>query len=157
MKLNLCFPATGCQKLIDVDDVCKLLTFSEKRVATEVAANALREEWKGSVVRITGGNDKQGFPTKQGVSTHGRVHLLLSKGPSCSRARRTGERKHTSVPGGTMEANLGVLNLVLVKKVGEGYSWSHWYYLSRHLGSKKAGGIHKPFSLSKEDAATSML
>ncbi|VFV47572.1 40s ribosomal protein s6 [Lynx pardinus] len=134
MKLNLCFPATGCQKLIDVDDVCKLLTFSEKRVATEVAANALGEEWKGSVVRITGGNDKQAFPTKQGVSTHGRVHPLLSKGPSCSRARRTGERKHTSGSSGTVDANLRVLNLVIVKKAGEGYSWSQWYYLSRHLG-----------------------
>ena len=37
--------------------------------ATEVAADALGEEWKGDVVRISGGNDKQGFPMKQGVLT----------------------------------------------------------------------------------------
>ena len=61
----------------------KLRTFYEKRMATEVAADALGEEWKGYVVRISGGNDKQGFPMKQGVLTHGRVRLLLSKGHSC--------------------------------------------------------------------------
>ena len=48
-------------------------------MATEVAADALGEEWKGYVVRISGGNDKQGFPMKQGVLTHGHVRLLLSK------------------------------------------------------------------------------
>ena len=62
-------------------------------MATEVAAVALGEEWKGYVDRISGGNDKQGFPMKQGVLTHGRVRLLLSKGHSRYRPRRTGERK----------------------------------------------------------------
>ncbi|EDL30991.1 mCG6542, isoform CRA_a [Mus musculus] len=57
MKLNISFPATGCQKLIEVDDERKLRTFYEKRMATEVAADALGEEWKGYVVRISGGND----------------------------------------------------------------------------------------------------
>ena len=71
MKLNISFLATGCQKLIEVDDEQKLRTFYEKRMATEVAADALGEEWKGYVVRISGGNDKQGFPMKQGVLTHG--------------------------------------------------------------------------------------
>uniref|UniRef100_A0A2K6FN04 Small ribosomal subunit protein eS6 n=1 Tax=Propithecus coquereli TaxID=379532 RepID=A0A2K6FN04_PROCO len=46
MKLNISFPATGCQKLIEVDDERKLRTFYEKRMATEVAADALGEEWK---------------------------------------------------------------------------------------------------------------
>ncbi|MXQ88327.1 hypothetical protein E5288_WYG021359 [Bos mutus] len=77
MKLNISFPATGCRKLIEVDDERKLRTFYEKRMATEVAADALGEEWKGYVVRISGGNHKQGFPMKQGVLTHGRVRLLL--------------------------------------------------------------------------------
>uniref|UniRef100_A0A8D2FCC2 Small ribosomal subunit protein eS6 n=1 Tax=Theropithecus gelada TaxID=9565 RepID=A0A8D2FCC2_THEGE len=45
MKLII-FPATGCQKLIGVDDECKLRTFCEKHMATEVAADALGEEWK---------------------------------------------------------------------------------------------------------------
>eukprot|EP00069_Balaena_mysticetus_P018373 bmy_11386T0 len=99
-----------------MNDERKLRTFYEKRTATEVAADALGEEWKGYVVRISGGNDKQGFPMKQGVLTHGRVRLLLSKGHSCYRPKRTGERKHKSVQGCTVNANLSVLNLVIVKK-----------------------------------------
>ena len=71
MKLNISFLATGCQKLIEVDDEQNLHTFYEKRMATEVAADALGEEWKGYVVQTSGGNDKQGFPMKQGVLTHG--------------------------------------------------------------------------------------
>uniref|UniRef100_A0A8C9P656 Small ribosomal subunit protein eS6 n=1 Tax=Spermophilus dauricus TaxID=99837 RepID=A0A8C9P656_SPEDA len=71
MKLNISFPATGCQKLIEVDDECKLRTFYEKLMITEVAAGALGEKWKGYVVQISGRNNKQGFPMKQGVLTHG--------------------------------------------------------------------------------------
>ncbi|MBZ3875019.1 Zona pellucida sperm-binding protein 2 [Sciurus carolinensis] len=91
MKLNISFPATGCQKRIEVDNERKLRTFDEKRMAREVAADALDEEWKGHVVRISGRNDKGGFPMKQGVLTHGCIHLLLSKGHSCYRPRPTGE------------------------------------------------------------------
>lgn len=40
--------AISCQKLVQVDDV-KLHTFYEKHMATEVAAGALGEEWKGYV------------------------------------------------------------------------------------------------------------
>lgn len=56
----------------------------------------------GSVDQETdalGGNDKQGFPMKQGVLTPQRVRLLLSKGMSCYRERRDGERKRKSVRG----------------------------------------------------------
>ncbi|KAM4859079.1 small ribosomal subunit protein eS6-like [Thomomys bottae] len=109
MKLTISFPATGCQKLIEVGDERKLRTFYEKRTATEVVADALGEEWKGYVVQISGGNDKQGFPMKQGVLTHGRVRLLLSKGHSCYRPRKTGERKRKSVRGCIVDANLSVL------------------------------------------------
>ncbi|KAF4026805.1 hypothetical protein G4228_019083 [Cervus hanglu yarkandensis] len=87
MKLSISFPATGCQKLIEVDDERKLRTFYKKRMATEVAADILGEEWKGYMVQISGGNDKQGFPMKQGVLTHGRVHLLLSKGHALKKQR----------------------------------------------------------------------
>ncbi|EGW05173.1 40S ribosomal protein S6 [Cricetulus griseus] len=115
MKLNISFPATSCQKLIEVDDECKLHTFYETRMATEIAADALGEEWKGYVVRISDGNDKQGFSMIQGIFTHGRVHMLLSKGHSCYRPRRTGERKCNSVRGCIVDANLSFLNLVIVK------------------------------------------
>ena len=54
----------------------------------EVGADSLGDEWKGYIFRITGGNDKQGFPMKQGVLTNGRVRLLLNKGHTCFRPRR---------------------------------------------------------------------
>lgn len=46
------------------------------------------DEFKGYVFRISGGNDKQGFPMRQGVLTDQRVRLLLKKGSKCYRARR---------------------------------------------------------------------
>uniref|UniRef100_G1QA68 Small ribosomal subunit protein eS6 n=1 Tax=Myotis lucifugus TaxID=59463 RepID=G1QA68_MYOLU len=64
IKFNISFPATGCQKVIEVDDERKLRTFYEKCMATEVAAGTLGEEWKDCVVQISGGNHKQGFPMK---------------------------------------------------------------------------------------------
>jgi len=68
------------------------------------------------VLKISGGNDKQGFPMKQGVLSNVRVRLLLSKGHSCYRPRRDGERKRKSVRGCIVDSNLSVLSLVVVKK-----------------------------------------
>lgn len=72
--------------------------------------------FQGYIVRISGGNDKQGFPMKQGILTNGRVRLLLSAGHSCYRPRRDGERRRKSVRGCIVDANLSVLNLVIIKK-----------------------------------------
>ncbi len=70
------------------------------------------------MVRISGGNDKQGFPMKQGVLTTGRVRLLMGKGHSCYRPRRSGERRRKSVRGCIVDSNLSVISLVIVKKGG---------------------------------------
>jgi small subunit ribosomal protein S6e len=67
MKLNISYPANGSQKLVEVEDERKLRIFMDKRMGNEVPADSLGDEWKGYIVRITGGNDKQGFPMKQGV------------------------------------------------------------------------------------------
>lgn len=71
---------------------------------------------QGYVLRITGGNDKQGFPMKQGVMTAGRVRLLLSKGHSCYRPRRKGERRRKSVHGCIVDSSLSVLSVKIVRK-----------------------------------------
>lgn len=68
--MNVSFPATGAQKLFEVVDEHKLRIFYEKRMGTEVDADQLGDEWKGYILKIAGGNDKQGFPMKQGVLTH---------------------------------------------------------------------------------------
>ena len=151
MKMNISFPATGCQKLTEVDNERKLHTFYEKRMATEVVADALGEEWKGYVVRISGGNDKQCFSMKQGVLTHGRVHLLLSKQHSCYKPRRAGERKRKSVQGCIVDANLSVLSLVIVKKGKKDIPGLTDTTEPRRLSPKRASRIRKLFNLSKED------
>ena len=48
-------------------------------MAAEVKGDALGDEFKGYIFKITGGNDKQGFPMKQGVLLPHRARLLLSK------------------------------------------------------------------------------
>merc|ERR1712034_52514 len=88
---------------------------------------------------------------KQGVMSNGRVRLLLSKGHSCYRPRRTGERRRKSVRGCIVDANLSVLNLVIVKK-GEGeIPGLTDTTIPRRLGPKRASKIRKLFNLSKED------
>lgn len=42
----------------------------------EVEADYLGDEWKGYILKITGGNDKQGFPMKQGVLTNGILKIF---------------------------------------------------------------------------------
>ncbi|KAF7998111.1 hypothetical protein HCN44_009509 [Aphidius gifuensis] len=151
MKLNVSYPATGCQKLFEIEDEHKVRMFYEKRMGAEVEADGLGEEWKGYVLRVAGGNDKQGFPMKQGVLTNGRVRLLLSKGHSCYRPRRTGERKRKSVRGCIVDANLSVLALVVVKKGEQDIPGLTDKNLPRRLGPKRAGRIRKLFNLTKED------
>merc|ERR1712157_140279 len=150
-KVNVAYPANGTQALIEVEDELKLRNFYEKRMAQEVSAESLGDEWKGYVVRISGGNDKQGFPMKQGVMTNGRVRLLLKKGHSCYRPRRTGERKRKSVRGCIVDSNLSVLNLVIVKKGEQDIPGLTDRLVPRRLGPKRVGKIRKLFNLSKQD------
>ncbi|KAF7385179.1 hypothetical protein HZH66_012265 [Vespula vulgaris] len=131
MKLNVSFPATGCQKLFEISDEHKLRMFYEKRMGAEVEADSLGDEWKGYVVRIAGGNDKQGFPMKQGILTNG--------------------KKRKSVRGCIVDANLSVLALVIAKKGEQEIPGLTDTQVPRRLGPKRASKIRKLFNLSKED------
>ena len=46
-------------------------------MGSDVNADVLGEEFKGYILRITGGNDKQGFTMKQGILVNGRVKILM--------------------------------------------------------------------------------
>merc|ERR1719495_632581 len=117
----------------------------------EVEGDTLGDEFKGYVVRITGGNDKQGFPMKQGVLTNGRVRLLLNKGHSCYRPRRTGERKRKSVRGCIVDGNLAVLAMAIVKKGDAEIPGLTDNTIPTRLGPKRASKISKLFNLQKDD------
>ena len=101
--------------------------------------------------RITGGNDKQGFPMKQGVLTSSRVRLLLKKGHSCYRPRRSGERKRKSVRGCIVSSEMSVVHLVVVKKGDGEIPGLTEETRPRRLGPKRATRIRKLFNLSKDD------
>merc|ERR1719197_1455155 len=115
MKLNVCNPELGQQKTFTIDDEHKIMPFYEKRMGAELEADCLGDEFKGYVFRISGGNDKQGFPMMQGVLKNQRVRILFKDGMLCFRERRNGSRKRKSVRGCIVNHDLAILNLVLVK------------------------------------------
>ncbi|KAF5330243.1 hypothetical protein D9611_010582 [Ephemerocybe angulata] len=151
MKFNIANPATGAQKLIDIDEERRYRFVYDKKMSQEVPGDSLGDEWKGYIFRITGGNDKQGFPMKQGVLVPYRVSLLLADGHSCYRARRTGERKRKSVRGCIVGPDIAVLSLVIVKQGEQDIPGLTDVVLPKRLGPKRATKIRRFFNLSKED------
>jgi small subunit ribosomal protein S6e len=148
MKLNISYPVTGCQKVIEIDDERKLRAFYDKRMCAEVDGEILGDDFKGYVFKITGGNDKQGFPMKQGVLTAGRVRLLMRDGVSCYRQRKRGEMKRKSVRGCIVSQEIGVLALVIVKKGDADIPGLTDKIKPRRLGPKRASKIRKLFNLT---------
>ncbi|RPB17561.1 ribosomal protein S6e [Morchella conica CCBAS932] len=151
MWLQRTYPAQGTQKLIEIEDERLLRVFMEKRMGQEVPGDSVGPEFAGYIFKITGGNDKQGFPMKQGVMHPTRVRLLLSAGHSCYRPRRTGERKRKSVRGCIVGMDLAVLSLVVVKQGEADIAGLTDITHPKRLGPKRATKIRRFFGLSKDD------
>merc|ERR1712096_181230 len=151
MKINIAYPATGQQKIVEIDDDIKLRPFYDKRIAMEVPADSLGDEFKGYVLRITGGEDKQGFSMKQGVLVRGRVRLLLRDGQSGYTCGRRGERKRKSVRGCILNHDMSVISTVIVRKGDVEIAGLTDSIVDRRLGPKRANKIRKLFNLNKED------
>merc|ERR1711904_483730 len=153
MKVNIACPSTGAQKQIKVDEDSKLRAFYDKRLAAEVPGEVLGDEWKGYILKIAGGNDKQGFGMKQGCLIPGRAKILMTPGDQCFRGygRRNGERRRKGVRGCIVSPDLSVLNLVITK-IGEGtIPGLTDKEVPKLRGPKRASTIRKLFALSKED------
>ena len=151
MKINIAAPTTGLQKVVEIDDEVKLQNLYEKRMSQEVDGSTLGEEYAGYIFRISGGNDKQGFPMRQGILTNTRVRLLMKKGQKCYRSRRSGERKRKSVRGCIVGQDIAVLNLVVTKMGDQDIAGLTDDSVPRRLGPKRANNIRKLFNLTKED------
>lgn len=139
------------QKVIEIDDEKRLQNLYERRMAQEIEGSLLGEDFDGYILRISGGNDKQGFPMRQGVLCNHRVRLLCQKGHKAYRPRRAGERKRKSVRGCIVSHDISVLNLVVTQigeKTIEGLTNDS---VPRRLGPKRANNIRKLFNLTKDD------
>merc|ERR1711967_11140 len=133
------------------DDDKKLLPFFDRRMAQEIDGSTIGEEFDGYIFRISGGNDKQGFPMRQGVLTNTRVRLLCKKGHKAYRPRRVGERKRKSVRGCIVGHDIAVLNLVVTQVGANTVAGLTDDSIPRRLGPKRANNVRKLFNLSKED------
>lgn len=89
------------------------------------------------------------FPFR--ISFAARVRLLLKKGHSCYRPRRTGERKRKSVRGCIVDANMSVLALIIVRKGEKEIPGLTDTEVPRRLGPKRASKLRKLYNLTKFD------
>jgi len=131
-------------------------------MGSEVDGDVLGEDFKGYIFRITGGNDKQGFPMKQGIFAASRVRLLLKKCTfvyflyiiiACTtyRQRRTGERKRKSCRGCIVGPDLAVIQLSILKKGEADIPGVTDQDKPNRLGPKRVSHIRKLFGLRKKD------
>jgi|TARA_B110000208_G_scaffold185744_1_gene241328 small subunit ribosomal protein S6e len=153
MRINIANPVTGAQLCITIEEEKNLRTLYDKRIAQEIDGGDLQDQFAGFTFRITGGNDKQGFPMMQGVLHPYRKRLLLDKDQKCYRPRKKGERKRKSVRGCIVAHDMAVVNLVIVKQ-GEQEVPGLTDEASAQpirLGPKRASKIRKLFNLSKDD------
>jgi small subunit ribosomal protein S6e len=151
MKFNVSCPASGAQKQFEIDDERKLRCVYDKRLMQDIEGEDLGDEFKGYLFRITGGNDKQGFPMKQGVLKPSRVRLLLDDSHSCYRARKKGERKRKSVRGCIVGPDLSTLSLMVVKTGEADIPGLTDVTVDVRFGPKRANKIRRYYNLSKED------
>jgi len=153
MKFNLSYPQHGTQKCVEIDDDNKCRIFYDKRMGTEVEADALGDEYKGYIFKITGGNDKDGFPMKQGIIINGRTAVMMTKGHKCYRPRRSGERKRKSVRGCVVGPDIRVLAVQVVKKGEKDIQGLTDETKPKRLGPKRASKLRRLLNIPRSKEA----
>merc|ERR1711988_1083178 len=149
MGYNISNPQTGQQKVLEVDDDKINRHFYDRRMGSDVDGEVLHPDFKGYTLRITGGNDKEGFTMKQGILVNGRVRILMKKRTTTYRPRCSGERKRKSVRGCICGPDLSVIALKVLQK-GEGeVEGLTDAERPRRLGPKRVSNIVSAFVLRK--------
>jgi len=149
MKYNISNPSTGQQKVLEVDDDKINRQFYERRMGSDIDGDVLGEEFKGYTLRITGGNDKQGFTMKQGILVNGRVKILMRGRVTLYRPRCSGERKRKSARGCICGPDLAVIALKVLVKGEKEVAGLTDAERPRRLGPKRAAHIREAFVLRK--------
>jgi len=121
-------------------------------MAEEISGDSLGDEFKGYVFKITGGNDSEGFPMRQGVLVNKRVKLLLRKGMKCFHPTSRVTKKRKAVRGCIVGPDIASLNMIIVKR-GETDipGLTEGDPVPRRLGPKRVGKIMKMFNLTWKD------
>jgi len=118
-------------------------------MGSDVDGEVLGPEFKGYTLRITGGNDRQGFTMKQGILVNGRVRILMRGRTTLYRPRRTGERKRKSVRGCICGPDLSVIALKVLEKGDGEIAGLTDTVRPRRLGPKRASHIIQLFALRR--------
>merc|ERR1712060_728204 len=150
MKLCISNPATSQHKVIEIEDEKKVLPFYDRRMGQVVSGDSLGDEWKGYQFKITGGNDKEGFPMLQGVLVKHRVRLLMKPGMKCYRPRRKGIMKKKSVRGCIVAGDISKLDLAVYEQGDNHIEGLTDEPLPARLLPKRANKIRKMFEIPKE-------
>jgi len=151
MIFNISYPPNGTNVKKEITDLNALNAVYNLRISAEIDGKILGKQFEGYVFKIMGGNDKQGFPMKQGVLLNKRTRLLLGKGHSCYRPRRGGERKRKSVRGCEVGSDIAALALKVIVKGEQEIVGLTDKSIPNRLGPKRASRIRKLFSLGKDD------
>jgi len=120
-------------------------------MGSDVDGEVLGPEFKGYTLRITGGNDLQGFTMKQGILVNGRVKILMKGRTTLYRPRRTGERKRKSARGCICGPTLSVIALKVLVKGEKDIPGLTDTPRPRRLGPKTVSSIRQAFALRKKD------
>lgn len=150
MRLTLAYPDNGTQVCIDIDEPAILANLYDKRLGQDIDGKVLGNQFEGYQFRIGGGNDKQGFPMKQGVITPRRVRLLLKAGSSCYRPRKDGERKRKTVRGCIVSSEISALHLIVLQKGTQEIKGLTDIVVPRRFGPKRASKIRALFNLDNK-------
>lgn len=116
----------------------------------EIEGDVLGDEFKGYVFKLSGGNDKDGFPMKQGIMINGRTRMMFKNGRASTYIpRRTGERKRRSVRGCIYGSDLAVIFLTVAKKGEQEIDKVTNVDHPNRLAPKRANNIRKMYALVK--------
>mmetsp|Transcript_50579 Transcript_50579/g.119684 ORF Transcript_50579/g.119684 Transcript_50579/m.119684 type:complete len:191 (-) Transcript_50579:1822-2394(-) len=153
MRLNIANPKNGLQKMFDVENENILRIFYDKSISSVLDVSDLGDEWKNWILKINGGQDKEGFPMKQGIITNNRVRLLLPKGSiGCKGLKmKDGEKKRKSIRGSIVSPEISVLNLIVIKEGNSIDGLSRKNFAKKKILPKRASKIRKIFNLNKGD------